>query len=360
MQRVGQMAGMLVNLPPEARAQAYRGIVQQLHSIGLGDGLPDQWVDSLLPYAQQLAGIGGGSNGVQSTYIDAQGNRVAIMRDGSTQVLGQNAPQNQIIDTGNGFYGVNKGNLQAAPVMVGGSQGGAVPYTIDPSLPPEVQAAIRSDPNAGSPQGIQSLPQQLQKAPAAITPYQGAELAMQQERLRASQAAAASAAAAADSARTLKEQAAAAKQQKVQAAQADTIATYDDSIRKIDELLKSPDVGTLGTYTGDAMAIFPHSGARNARAALDTIKNRVLLDTISKLKALSATGASGFGALSNQEGEILKNSIASLDKAQTHDAIVAALKDIQRVMRTSRDRVAGAGQQAAPAANSANDPLGIL
>lgn len=58
---------------------------------------------------------------VQSTFIDNQGNRVAIMRDGSTQVLGQNAPNNQIIDTGNGFVGVNKGNLQAAPVVLGGA-----------------------------------------------------------------------------------------------------------------------------------------------------------------------------------------------------------------------------------------------
>jgi hypothetical protein len=214
----------------------------------------------------------------------------------------------------------------------------------------EIESWIASQPGFDAPQAQRAQPYE---APKDITPYQQAQLGIQQERLRAAQAASAKAAEAADSARTLKEQAAAAKQQKVQAAQADTIATYDDSIRKIDELLKSPDVGTLGTYTGDAMAIFPHSGARNARAALDTIKNRVLLDTISKLKALSATGASGFGALSNQEGEILKNSIASLDKAQTHDAIVAALKDIQRVMRTSRDRVAGAGQQSAPSAPAA-------
>jgi hypothetical protein len=43
----------------------------------------------------------------------------------------------------------------------------------------------------------------------------------------------------------------------------------------------------------------------------------VLLTTLGKLKALSATGASGFGALSNQEGNILKNSIANLDTAQS-------------------------------------------
>lgn len=62
------------------------------------------------------------ANGVQSTFVNDKGERVAIMRDGSVQVLGANAPNNQIIDTGNGYYGVNKGNLSAAPVQVGGQQ----------------------------------------------------------------------------------------------------------------------------------------------------------------------------------------------------------------------------------------------
>jgi hypothetical protein len=336
MQRVGQMAGMLVNLPPEARAQAYPGIVQQLHSIGLGDGLPDQWDDSLLPYAQQLAGIGGGSNGVQSTYIDAQGNRVAIMRDGSTQVLGQNAPQNQIIDTGNGFFGVNKGNLQAAPVMVGGSQGGAVPYTIDPSLPPEVQAAIRSDPNAGSPQGIQSLPQQLQKAPAAITPYQGAELAMQQERLQIAQQArdeAAAARKAAEDARNAQKQAVMDQRQSAAAEAANQL------VSSIDSLMGSAGFGDLGTVVGDLKINTPliRSDAKDADAQLKNIAGQVALTTMSRLKALSSQGATGFGALSAPELKLLQNSIATLQSDSiSHEQLVRSLK----VIRDSMDKIA--------------------
>jgi hypothetical protein len=154
------MAQALTQTPEEMRPQMYQAMLPELRRLGIPAG--DQYDPSVMDAAQQiLSHFDGAQGNVQSTYIDAQGNRVAIMRDGSTQVLGQNAPSNQIIDTGNGFYGVNKGNLQAAPVMMGG----AVPYTIDPNLPPEVQDAIRADPQAGGPEGISALPQQLRSAP---------------------------------------------------------------------------------------------------------------------------------------------------------------------------------------------------
>lgn len=161
---------------------------------------------------QEMAGIQGflaqtsyldptmnGQGQVQSTYVDAQGNRVAIMRNGSTQVLGQDSPKMQIIDTGDGFYGVNKGTLQAAPVSTrGGSTATAMPTEADMNADaqianemiaagiPEAQvdafltargqrATSMQQPNAGS---------QLRKAPAAVTPYQQAQLGMDQQRLR--------------------------------------------------------------------------------------------------------------------------------------------------------------------------------
>jgi len=94
MERVGQLAGMLVSLPPQARPQAYAQVARELHGLGLGQGLPDQWDESLLPYAQQIAGQLGGSasQGVQSTFTDDAGNRVAITRNGSTKLLGKSDP----------------------------------------------------------------------------------------------------------------------------------------------------------------------------------------------------------------------------------------------------------------------------
>lgn len=364
--------------------QMYARMRQLAQSAGLPANMPETLDDpadqqGAVQFAQAVAqaygGAGPGGN-VQSTYIDAQGNRVAIMRDGSTQVLGQNAPSNQIIDTGNGFYGVNKGSLQAAPVMVGGQppQMSQVQYaTSDGSpIPPNEQAiaaqafqqaANGQDVNIQVPGGVPAqAPQggalpprmdyqngglapggQLRSAPKPISPAEQARLGIDQQRLQIAQTAAQRAAQAADAANSIKRDAENVKLQKVKAAKEDTMSAYNKSIEGIDKLLKSPNLGTLGSYTGDALAILPHTGARDARAALETIKNRVLLDTISKLKSLSATGASGFGSLSNQEGDILKNSIANLDHAQTNDAIVAALKEIRATLQESRDRVAGAG-----------------
>lgn len=171
-QRLGQYAAAFSALPPDQKAAAYPQLAEMGRSLGLpvpqGDYRPD-YDAGISQLGQAFGGGGQAAAGVQSTYIDAQGNRVAIMRDGSTQTLGQNAPNNQIIDTGNGFYGVNRGNLQAAPVMTGGE----VPFSIDPSLPPEVQANIRANEPAyaAMPDGASAqMGQQLRSAPKPQAP----------------------------------------------------------------------------------------------------------------------------------------------------------------------------------------------
>lgn len=167
-QRLGQRLAVFSALPDEIKAQAYPSLAAEANQLGIP--APGEWNPEFAPHMQKIAqalqtGNPGVNSNVQSTYIDAQGNRVAIMRDGSTAVLGQNAPSNQIIDTGNGFYGVNKGNLQAAPVMIGGQQqppqqqAPSGPVTaatgqrvnIDPSLPENVRASIMAAENAGQP-----------------------------------------------------------------------------------------------------------------------------------------------------------------------------------------------------------------
>lgn len=130
-------------------------------------------------------GNGGGGDMIQSTFVDAQGNRVGVLRNGGTVTLGQNAPNNQIIDTGNGFYGVNKGDLNAAPVMVGGhaqassnwAQPGATYQTphgvvrIDPNIDPAALEAAQADiANGGQANSYElpqrdAQPQQLRSAP---------------------------------------------------------------------------------------------------------------------------------------------------------------------------------------------------
>ncbi|SDQ41974.1 D-Ala-D-Ala carboxypeptidase family metallohydrolase [Pseudoxanthomonas sp. CF125] len=115
-------AKLLTTAPEQQRAHLYQQMKPDLARLGLQ--LPEQYDETVAQTAQAItqAYSNQAGTGVQSTYIDDKGQRIAILRDGSTQVLGNNAPNNQIIDTGNGFFGVNKGNLQAAPVQVGGQQ----------------------------------------------------------------------------------------------------------------------------------------------------------------------------------------------------------------------------------------------
>lgn len=162
------------------------------------------------------------------------------------------------------------------------------------------------------------------------------------------------------------------QQDKAEQTKSDTVQSYNDSINAIDQVLTSPGASMLGTFTGDALAKIPHTNTADAEKKLDVIKNQVLLNTISKLKALSATGASGFGQLSNQEGEILKNSIANLSTKQSNKQLIESLNTVKATLQRSRDNIANSKvafdnsnspttSSATPAAPDANnDPLGLL
>jgi len=93
---MANMAQLLVNAPEQARAGLYQQMVPTLSKYGLQD-LPQQYDAQTGPIIDQAARSiyqaysgGNGASGVQSTYVDNNGQRVAIMRDGSTQILGGN------------------------------------------------------------------------------------------------------------------------------------------------------------------------------------------------------------------------------------------------------------------------------
>ncbi len=127
------MAKLLTNAPPQARAGLYRSMVPTLSRFGLSE-MPQEYNDQTAPMIDQAAqsivqayqGQGGG--GVQSTYVDGDGNRVAIMRDGSSRVLGRNdagATQQTIEVDVNGVptrYTFDRRTARYTPAVVGGGQ----------------------------------------------------------------------------------------------------------------------------------------------------------------------------------------------------------------------------------------------
>lgn len=85
--------------------------------------------------------------------------------------------------------------------------------------------------------------------------------------------------------------------------------------------LKQIGTGTLGTegMSGAIARQWPGSKASDLEANISTIKARISLDELAKLKAQSPNGSSGLGSQSNAEQKNLQDSIASLDSSQSDE-----------------------------------------
>ena len=92
------------------------------------------------------------------------------------------------------------------------------------------------------------------------------------------------------------------------------IQSYDEVLDLAKKIKADPslaDVTGVKAFLGSGS--IPGSNAARVSTDIDTLKNKVLISVMEKLKSLSQTGASGFGQLSNQEGEVMKNSIVNLN-----------------------------------------------
>lgn len=120
-----------------------------------------------------------------------------------------------------------------------------------------------------------------------------------------------------------------------------TRSTIDNSLGTIDRVLKNPNLNdVVGSIEGSS--IYPHllsDESQNAIADIDTIKSQAFLTQLQKLKDASATGASGLGALSEQEGERLINGIQSLSRKQGEEQFIANLKEVQRLLLKTRKNI---------------------
>ncbi len=88
-----QRAKYMLALPEPQRAQAWPSVKASMQAVDadIFASLPDTYdAASFDPVLQQIAQSTNGATGVQSTYVNDQGQRVAILRDGSTRVLGDN------------------------------------------------------------------------------------------------------------------------------------------------------------------------------------------------------------------------------------------------------------------------------
>jgi len=136
-----------------------------------------------------------------------------------------------------------------------------------------------------------------------------------------------------------------------QTRQAEAATAADSLVSAIDRLTQSAGFDDLGTSMGDLKLHTPliRSDVKDADAQLKNIAGQVALTTMARLKALSAQGATGFGALSEKELGLLQNSIATLQSDQISNA---QLKESLKVIRNSMAKVS-AWKGSAPATPAA-------
>lgn len=119
----------------------------------------------------------------------------------------------------------------------------------------------------------------------------------------------------------------------------DNEATLDQAISTAKQVLNHPGMymgtGALGEVAGRV----PGSNAYDFRQALQTLKGQVMLGVLQKLKSVSPTGSSGFGQLSNAEGDTLRNSITNLEAAQSEGQLKSALDKVISTMQGSKERL---------------------
>ncbi|AIC13741.1 hypothetical protein [Xylella fastidiosa] len=161
-----------------------------------------------------------------------------------------------------------------------------------------------------------------------ITPYQQAQLGLSRERLALDSENRRDVAATKQAALDMR------NNQVHQAAMArynEAVGSAQSLSDAIDKLQTSKGYEQLGTLIGGGLSKLPYTRATDAQAQLDNIAGQVALTTMARLKALSPQGASGFGALSEKELELLKSSIASLKPGISHDELNASLRTIKKM-----------------------------
>lgn len=103
-----------------------------------------------------------------------------------------------------------------------------------------------------------------------------------------------------------------------------TIREFDNMIAEANAIKSDPGL-EMATGKSSYLPELMNEGKRNVGSRIETLKAKTLLNVLASLKQLSAQGASGFGSLSEKEGETIKNSIASLDTKQDSPQFKASI-----------------------------------
>ena len=122
----------------------------------------------------------------------------------------------------------------------------------------------------------------------------------------------------------------------------DINAKADAAIDAAKAVLKHPGL-SLATgrtaWMGNTVAGVPiNQDAYDASQLLATLKGQIMLSVLQSFRNASANGSSGFGQLSNAEGDTLRNSVSNLNAAQSLPQLKKALQNVIDTLQGSKDR----------------------
>jgi hypothetical protein len=132
---------------------------------------------------------------------------------------------------------------------------------------------------------------------------------------------------------------------KIKAEKPKAEGSLNNTLREYDAMIKEAeairDDKSLGYATGlfSSAGKIPGTGSKRVAARMETLKAKTLLNVLSSLKELSKTGASGFGQLSELEGENIKNSVSTFDLNQSTPDVKASLDRFITEMVSKRDNL---------------------
>jgi len=108
-------------------------------------------------------------------------------------------------------------------------------------------------------------------------------------------------------------------------------------------LLKDPGLSMNAGFAGALhLNRIPGTKGRDTATRIETLKNKLVVDTMTALKEASQTGSTGFGQLSEREGTRLETMIANLDNAQSEASL---RKQLQAIVQFSKESKAAARQR---------------
>ena len=128
---------------------------------------------------------------------------------------------------------------------------------------------------------------------------------------------------------------------------------FKTGLDRINRIIENKDDFTTRGVIGGVAQMIPGTDAYAQRSDLKTLVARTVTETLSDLKAQSKTGATGFGALSAPELEIIQTAITDLDvMSPNFDRNLAELKKrwekaVEKLRKAEEDYQASQGNQPA-------------